>query len=368
MKYCIIGAGLIGGSLAKACREHGLVSHITAVDTDRDSLHLLQAEGAIDAGYETLTSQAVAEAECIIIATPPHSWNAVADSLAPLLTPAVRLIMDVGSVKGYALECFGTLPHFVPAHPIAGSEFSGAAFSVAELFAGKRVILTPTSHTDPMALALAEQCWQGIGAHVVMLEAKLHDSIYAYVSHLPQLVAYAVALAWLPQGTPPTTDNVSAAFYRLCGSSPALWTGIFQHNAHIKEAAEMYLRILTHMIAELRTGVLSQADSGVTTIGLELSPRIIASCLISCANLAEKKHEHGMARYAGAGFADMTHPAMSDPADDLARISEHTNAVVDCLVQVEEQMRTLLLMMHEGEWDALHLLVEKAQGVYLHHL
>jgi prephenate dehydrogenase len=271
-------------------------------------------------------------------------------------------------VKQYALECFGALPHFVPAHPIAGSEFSGALFSIAELFASKRVILTPTGTTSPTALALAERLWQNVGAQVTYMDASMHDTTYAYVSHLPQLVAYAVARAWLPQGMPPLSEKVGAAFYRLCGSSPALWTGVFAHNPQVKETAEIYIRLLSHMCAELRTGALSQANLHITSAGLELSPRIIASCLISAATLAEKKNAQSMARYAGAGFADMTHPAMSDPADDLARISEHAQEVVACIEQVEAECRTLLIAITEQKWDVLHNLLDEAQNTYLNHL
>jgi prephenate dehydrogenase len=365
MKITIIGLGLIGGSLAKACKVAYPACHIKGIDPDEAARKLLQEEGAVDIAYGELSVVAVAEAEIILISTAPNHWKAVADALRSLPLPATRLIMDVGSVKSYASECFGELLHFIPAHPIAGSEFSGAAFSTGELFLGKRVILTPKDKADAKDVRAAIDFWEQLATRPMLMECDLHDRIYAHVSHLPQFAAYAIARATLAQTHAPESY---LKFLRLAGSSPTLWLGIFQHNPYLAGAGENLLQVIGHMLAELRTGILTAEMRPDLHTGITLIPRILASTLISAVTLEEKRMQTRMAVYAGSGFADMTHPAMTPPEKDLALISEHTNAVVELLDAVEASLREMLVTYKQKDWDALTQMMEGAQEAFLRQL
>jgi prephenate dehydrogenase len=358
----IIGVGLIGGSLAKALKARHADCIITGIDTDSTALEIMREEHAIDTSYHEVTAQALKACNILIIATPPSTWHALAVHLHTLPLHHIELIMDVGSIKAYAQACFAAYPQFVAAHPIAGSEFSGAAFSVAGLFNGKRLILTPAPSTDKRALQRAHQFWEALGAVVSEMPADKHDVIYANVSHLPQFVAYASAAALLPHIG---YHERVIKFLRLAGSSPALWLGVFQHNPAIYHAAEHYLHIINHMIAELRTGIVHTDIPLQFDTALPLVPRIIASCLIAAVTIEERKHDMKMSTYAGSGFADTTHPAITPPEEDLAGISEHTNAVVALLEMVERRVRDMLLAIKKEDWASLHSIMQTAQREYV---
>ena len=366
MTIAIIGLGLIGGSLAKALKAINIDTTIIGIDPDTDAHDILREDNALDHAFTEVTQDALSGAEIIIIATPPHTWNALATTLTTLPLHHITLMMDVGSVKAYANQCFGQFSQFIAAHPIAGSEFSGAAFSTAALFTKKRIILTPPPHANELAKQDAIRFWEMFEAHPTLMDATTHDAIYAHVSHLPQFVAYAIAGSTLPH-VPHSEPYVG--FLRLAGSSPALWLGIFQHNPSLANAAEGFLHIIGHMLAELRTGELDHASTPLNLeIGAQLAPRILASCLISAVTLEERKQELRMASYAGSGFADMTMPAMTPPDDDLALISEHSNAVIALLEMVEQQLRTMLVALKTKDWETLHMLMQDAQQRYVKQL
>ncbi len=361
----ILGLGLIGGSLAKALKAASPGYIITGIDPDTQAHDILQEDDTLDHAHTTLSNQALQGVETLIIATPPHSWEAIAATLNALSLETLTLIMDVGSVKHYALECFGALPQFVPAHPIAGSEFSGAAFSTEALFTGKRVILTPADESNERLITDAIRFWEMLDVSPTLLDAAAHDNIYANMSHLPQLSAYAIALATL--GNVPHNEAYKG-FLRLAGSSPELWLGIFRHNPSLANAAETYLQILSHMLAELRTGELDNATPLNMDVAAQLAPRILASCLISTATLEERKQDINMASFAGSGFADMSAPAMSPPDDDLALISEHSNAVIALLEMVEQQFRAMLVAVKTNDWEGLRVMIQDAQTLYVKQL
>lgn len=358
----IIGLGLIGGSLAKALKVAHPDCIITGIDTDTQSHDIMLCESAVDYTYEALSEEAITECTILIIATPPSSWEALSTNMKKIALHHIELIMDVGSIKVFANRCFGDFPQFVAAHPIAGSEFSGAAFSVAELFRGKRLILTPHDKTQRRAVQQATQFWEMLGCTVSELDDDTHDKIYANISHLPQFIAYASAAALLPHIG--YHEHVMR-FLRLAGSPPELWIGVFERNASLYPAAENYLQIINHMIAELRTGTLDMTTPLQFDAALPLVPRIIASCLIGAVTIEERKNNMKMSPYAGSGFADTTHPAMTPPEDDLAGISEHSNAVVALLEMVEQHVRDMLLAMRKADWNGLRAIMEKAQSEYV---
>jgi prephenate dehydrogenase len=363
-KIVIIGTGLIGGSIARAYRAAEPNAEIVAIDIEQESLDLLIEENIINAGFLKIEPQALANANIIIIATPLQYWNKCAEILQQYLQHTPELIIDVGSIKQYAVDCFAGLPNFVPTHPIAGSEFSGAAFSTPQLFQNKRVIIIPKdsqnlSQTEEIAINF----WQKLGAYHSFLTADIHDLIYAYVSHLPQFAAFAMAEDFLPHLDAQDLSTNEHNFYRLCGSNPALWSWIFKYNPHLTNAAETFLQLINHMIAELKTADLANPNIDIN-IGLKLSPRIIASCLISSVNLAEKKHSLSLARYGGAGLADMTHPAMTDPAQDLELISKHSSDVVACLELFEKKLRELILTLKVDNLESLNEKLQQARKSY----
>jgi prephenate dehydrogenase len=358
----IIGLGLIGGSLAKALKAQDADCSIHGVDASHEARSLLGEAGAVDSASLVLTEEYARSTEVLVIATPPHTWAEIANALSALPFPHLRLSMDVGSVKEYAAQCFAHLPHFVPAHPIAGSEFSGAAFSTEGLFQGKRVILTPLPDASEADISYAEDFWSAVGAHPHRMESALHDRIYAYVSHLPQVMAYAIAHGTLSHGYAPES---TLRPLRLAGSSPSLWTGIVQHNPYIRNALEHCLQVLNHLLAELKTGALDASTPTDFARGLSLLPRLIASTLIGAVTTEEKRYNLRMASYAGSGFADMTAPAMTPPEEDLALISTHTNDVIAVLSAVEISLRNILLALTSANWHNVQELFTEAQSAYL---
>ncbi len=361
----VIGCGLIGGSFVKALRNIHADAHITVIDTDAQACALMQEEGLVNQVSDRLEASLFQSATTILIATPPHCWQDIATTLATYDMPALTLLMDVGSVKQYALECLASFPTYVAAHPIAGMEFSGTAYSTVDLFAGKRVIFTPTADTNADALAQATRLWEEMEAVPVTLDADIHDRIYAYVSHLPQLLAYAIAGATLEHvhGNQPYIQ-----FLRLAGSSPALWRGIMEHSPHVSDAAESYLQLITHVLAELRTGTEQHETPLNMQRGAELTPRILASCLIGVITIEEQRGNVKLARYAGSGFADMAAPAMTDPEDELSLISQHTDVVITLLEMIEAQFRAMVILLKRGQWQDLQDIMQSAQNAYIHQL
>lgn len=362
LRIGIIGAGLIGASCARALKASDEAMYIIAYDADPETLEWLQHEEIADAICSDLDALLMHHPDILMIATPPAHWQQLAQHMHAMNLDPVQLIMDVGSIKCYAQSCFGSFTNYVPAHPIAGSHLAGARHSDAGLFHHKRVILTPTQATDARALALAHYLWEAMGvAEVHSMSAEEHDRVYAFVSHLPQLVAYAVANAMLDKVHP---DAAFMQFLRLAGSSPDLWSGIMMHNPHLQEAGEMFLRILGHMIAELSGG--APEDGAITDMqeAASLCPRILAACLISAVTVEEHRTNQKMIRYAGAGFADMSAPAMSEPEGDLERISRHSHAVIAHLQAVDNALRELLIALIQQEHEVMGRMMHDAQQHY----
>jgi prephenate dehydrogenase len=189
----VAGVGLIGGSLALAARAAGLVDEVIGYGRTRTNLETAQARGIIDRIAESEPD--AADAAMIVLAAPVASCAELARRFRRHARPET-ILTDVGSVKARLvadLEAAWIRPGLVVgAHPIAGSEQSGAAAARADLFQGRRCIVTPTTQTDPIALDQVRRLWEGVGAVVDVLPADVHDAILARVSHLPHLVAYAL--------------------------------------------------------------------------------------------------------------------------------------------------------------------------------
>jgi len=258
-RLCIIGVGLIGGSFALALRQAGLVKHITGCGRNKANLQKALDLGIID-DYSQDIKQAAKDADLIFIATPVGSFKPVLTELKDVLK-ADAIITDGGSTKvsviKAAKEVFGEIPpNFVPGHPIAGTENSGAEASFATLYQDHRVILTPQKETSPEALKIVTQCWQAAGADVVQMEAQHHDLVLAATSHLPHLLAFSLV------NTLTTLDEkqeifANAAggfkdFTRIASSDPAMWQDICLAN---KDALLQHLDHFSADLQQLRTAL-----------------------------------------------------------------------------------------------------------------
>ena len=233
MRIALVGVGMIGGSLLAAWRQAGLVTTATGFDIEAKAVAAAQALGLLDHRAASV-ADAVADAELVLVATPVGAMRQVFAELAPAL-PADAVLTDVGSTKsdviadGRAL-LGAALARFVPAHPIAGKELPGVEHAEAGLFAGKRVVLTPTAETSPAALAAVESLFAATGARVERMDAAEHDRIFAAVSHLPHLLSFALvaAIGAEPQGQRKLGYGGAGFrdFTRIAASSPVMWRDI----------------------------------------------------------------------------------------------------------------------------------------------
>lgn len=233
----IIGFGLIGASLARALKARGLAGELRAVDPDPAQLKAGRALGFLDRPCASV-AEAVTGAELVVVAVPVAASREVFAQIRAA-GPLEAVLTDVGSTKGSVIEdaraAFGALPaNFVPGHPIAGTERSGAAHADAALFAGRRVILTPHAGTDPAVLAAVEAMWRGVGAEVVRMDADRHDRVLAATSHLPHMLAYALVDHLAAEDAREEMFRFAAGgfrdFTRIASSSPRMWRDIAMAN------------------------------------------------------------------------------------------------------------------------------------------
>ena len=236
-KLAVIGVGLIGASCALAARAAGAVSQVVGIGRSQANLDRALARGAIDRGLllDADWAREVADADLVLIAIPVAQYRGVLTALAGGALGERAVITDAGSTKQdvvlAARETLrGKLGQFVPGHPIAGNERSGAEAGDAALYVGRQVILTPLPETSAEAVALVTDFWTACGARVARLDAARHDRILAAVSHLPHLLA-STLVAELASRTDSAEYLGSAGsgfrdFTRIAGSSPEMWRDI----------------------------------------------------------------------------------------------------------------------------------------------
>ena len=240
-RLAIIGVGLIGGSLARAVKRAGLCGEIVGSGRDVAQLRKAVELGVIDR-YDIDIASAVRDADMVVIAVPLGAMEQVLRALVGhIRTDAI--VTDVGSAKASVVSAarnvFGEVPaNFVPGHPIAGTEKNGVEASFAELFQGRRVILTPLPHTDAHALAQVHLLWRTAGAEVVEMGVEHHDEVLAATSHLPHILAYALVdtLVRMDAGMDANADNSEEIFRfaaggfrdftRIASSDPVMWRDI----------------------------------------------------------------------------------------------------------------------------------------------
>lgn len=254
-KLVIFGVGLIGGSVALALKQQQPSLEIIGVGRDAAHLETALHLNIIDAISENL-ADTLTDADMVLLATPVAQTANILSAIQPHLQ-ANTIITDAGSTKtdvlGCAAECLGKhYERFVGGHPIAGAEKSGASAAFASLYQDKTVVLTPSKETAPDALAAVKQLWQQCGANISEMPANQHDEIFAMVSHLPHLLAFALVndIATHPQSADLLQFAASGFrdFSRIAGSHPEMWRDISLANreALIKSITQ-YQTTLTNL-------------------------------------------------------------------------------------------------------------------------
>jgi len=233
MRLAVIGVGLIGGSFALALREAGKVSHVVGAGRSRANLELARERHIIDA-IAPDAAAAAREADMVLVAAPvaqfPQLFAAIAPSIAQhtVLTDAGSTKRDVIAAARNALGA--KIAQFVPAHPVAGAEESGAAAASATLFCERRVVLTPLPDNAPPTVQRVEDAWRACGARITRLAAEEHDAVLAAVSHLPHVLAYALVHDIAGRANAEQLFAYAAGgfrdFTRIASSHPEMWRDI----------------------------------------------------------------------------------------------------------------------------------------------
>jgi prephenate dehydrogenase len=230
MKLAVIGVGLIGGSFALALKQAKKVSKVVGVGRNGANLKLALERGVIDA-IAPDPAAAARDADLVLVAAPVAQFAAIFASLAE----SKALITDGGSTKrdviAAARKALGKkIARFVPAHPIAGAEKSGAAAAKAELFQDRRVVLTPLKENAKASVAAVEAAWSACGAKVSRMDAEEHDAVLAAVSHLPHVLAYALVHDVAKRNNSAQLFSFAAGgfrdFTRIASSHPEMWRDI----------------------------------------------------------------------------------------------------------------------------------------------
>jgi prephenate dehydrogenase len=232
-KLVVIGVGLIGGSFALALKKARMVRQVVGVGRSRKNLKDALRLGVIDKA-ETDATHAVAGADLVLIGAPVGQMPGIFARIAPFLSP-YTVVTDAGSTKQDVIKAArkhlgAHFPMFVPAHPIAGTENSGAAAAFPELFRDRNLILLPQKETKAAAVRLVRSAWAACGANIVRLDAAEHDEIFGAVSHLPHVVVFALVNLLAQRRDAKRLLGFSGGglrdTVRIAGSSPEMWRDI----------------------------------------------------------------------------------------------------------------------------------------------
>ncbi len=243
----IVGVGLIGGSIGLAVRERKLARQVIGIGRNEGNLNAARRHGAIDVGTTSLV-HGVEEAQLVIVCTPVDT---IADLVSQVAAASANrsLITDAGSTKQEVVKTLEALlvdrrdgPRFVGSHPLAGDHRTGVDFARGDLFEGRKVIVTPTEHTHRAAVVEVGGFWQTLGAEVVVMSPAEHDQALAATSHLPHLIASALALA-TPKDLLPLAASGWRDTTRVAAGDPEMWRAIFATNRQeVLEALKRFER------------------------------------------------------------------------------------------------------------------------------
>ncbi|SDH36015.1 prephenate/arogenate dehydrogenase family protein [Roseospirillum parvum] len=262
-KVAFIGIGLIGSSLAQVMRQQGLAGHIAATARSAETRAKALALGLADSAPDSL-ADTVAGADLVMLCAPVGTYGGLARAFGPHLKPGA-IVSDVGSVKQAVVRDVGPyLPegvHFVPGHPIAGTEHSGPEAGFPELFRDRWCILTPPPGTDAGAVATVRALWEAAGSQVEVMDPAHHDQVLAITSHLPHLIAYTIV------GTADDLEEhlmrevlkYSASgfrdFTRIAASDPVMWRDVFLNNREaVLDILQRFTEDLTALQRAIRWG------------------------------------------------------------------------------------------------------------------
>jgi prephenate dehydrogenase len=258
----IVGVGLIGGAIGLAAKKRGLAERVIGVGRDPAKLELARRLGAIDEISIDLAS-AAADADCVVFCTPV---NRIAEQvkLVAACCPPGAILTDAGSTKQAIVEAVANELRFVGAHPLAGSEKKGVEYAHADLLVGRWTVLTPTARTLPEAVAGVRSFWEGLGTRVRLMTPADHDRALALTSHLPHLLASALA-GLLPDEWRDLTATGFRDTTRIAGGAAEVWTPIFQHNrAAVLAALEQLEQRLQQFRQALTKDDVAQIDQLLT--------------------------------------------------------------------------------------------------------
>ena len=262
-RLALIGVGLIGSSIARAARAQGVVREIVATARSSATRRRIGELGLADQVLES-NAAAAAGADLVILCIPVGACGDVAKEIAPQLAPGT-VVSDVGSVKGAIVREVGPhLPahvHFVPAHPVAGTEDSGPDAGFASLFVGRWCILTPPPGTEPTAVERLAAFWRALGAKVELMAAEHHDLVLAITSHLPHLIAYTIVGTADDLGGHLNSEVLKYAaggfrdFTRIAASDPTMWRDVFLNNKEaVLEVLQRFQEDLFYLQRAIRWG------------------------------------------------------------------------------------------------------------------
>jgi len=249
---CVIGTGLIGGSLCLALKQQHYCGQIIGAGRSEQTLQSAQQLNIIDQ-YSLSIAAGVAQADMVVVATPPGAMQSVFEQIKPALKDTA-IVTDAGSVKQQiqriAEQIFaGAADRFVAGHPIAGTEDSGPQAAFSELYQQRRVILTPAKNTRQTAIDQVTAMWQAVGANVETMDAAHHDKVLAATSHLPHALAYALVDCLQSMDDIDEVFRFAAGGFRdisrIASSDPVMWRDIFLQNR------EQILEMLTRYRGEL---------------------------------------------------------------------------------------------------------------------
>jgi len=261
-RLCVIGVGLIGGSFALALKKAGYVKHVVGAGRNAERLQAAQQQGIIDS-FETDLVKAVKNADVVFVAVPIGSMEAVFRQMAPGLQD-YTLITDAGSAKvsviNAAKSALGArLKHFIPGHPIAGTEKSGHEAAFDSLYQQRRVILTPLEQNPRAAIDVIRKLWQATGAEVDEMGARHHDLILAGTSHLPHVLAFSLVDCLNQVDDVDEIFRFAAGgfrdFTRIASSDPVMWRDICVYNRDaILAMMHQFENELEHLKQAIDTG------------------------------------------------------------------------------------------------------------------
>lgn len=257
----IIGGGLIGSSMARAIKNNKLAERIFLADTSEESCAILRSLDIADE-VDTDFQKFVGRADLVIMATPPGVMKEIgAKVVEGMKTGAV--LTDVGSIKYDLVNHFSTFMrsdlHFIPGHPIAGTENSGPAAGFGELFEERWCILTPPEGSDETEIARLSELWEKIGSQVALMDARRHDIVLATTSHVPHLIAYTLVGTAIDMETVTANDVVKYSaggfrdFTRIAASDPQMWRDVFLQNKEgVLEVVDRFIEDLSALKRAIR--------------------------------------------------------------------------------------------------------------------